>query len=184
CRRSSLYAWHQPYGVQACSPDRSPTFGHLRTAGSQRRSGGDGNGRRSDRCGQFRLAPQELVDGGGRCAALSDGPDNERLATTGVPGDEHPGHGCGVTLVTRDPSPFVDLDAELLDESLTRPALETECEQHQAGRDDPLGPLDRLGMAVAAHDVDQTDVADLARARRPVGEELDGGRAEHPLAAL
>src|SRR5450631_1856128 len=58
------------------------------------------------------------VHTGGSRAALGDGPHDQRLAATGISGDEDTGHRCHEGLVPLDVRALVQLNAELFDHTL------------------------------------------------------------------
>ena len=97
-----------------------------------------------------------------RCRTpLGDRPDDERLAATGVAGDEHTGHVGHVGVVAGGVGARVALDAELVEQLALR-AEEAHREQHELRRDLPLGALDLLEAALAHDDLVQPQ-------RRPPG---------------
>ena len=112
CRRSWRDAWCRAYPCKRFHRDAGHSADRPRDARAVRRASGRsvgliGRGRRDG----LPISQASTVVRGG--AALGDRPDDERLAATGVAGDEHAGHAGHVGVVAGDVAARVELDAEL-----------------------------------------------------------------------
>src|SRR5690606_17952905 len=112
-------------------------------------------------------------------AALGDRPHDERLPASGVTGHEHAGHVRLEVGVPGDVTPRVELQAELLDQTVVPVgAGEAHREGDQLGGDLALGP--RPADRAAVDELDLAQVQPLHVAVR-VALEVGGGDGVDPL---
>ena len=134
-----------------------------------------------DRARQRARAGEPRVDAGGGGTALGDGPDDERLPTTGVAGDEDARDRAHEVLVAPDVAALVELDAELLDDARALRAEEAHREEDELGGDLALGAGLGAQPAVDELDLGETQGRDVAVV---VADELGRAHGVDPLAAL
>src|SRR5690606_20619462 len=138
--------------------------------------------RRVDRPWQSgRLAGEVCVHPVGSRPPLCDGPDDERLPTAGVPGDEDARHSRHVGVVATDVAALVQLDTELLDDAVSLRADEAHRKKDELRRQLTLGPLDGHERTVL-----EPDLADLESPHVAVLVAEDRGGADRiqPIASL
>src|SRR5690606_6477573 len=124
---------------------------------------------------------QPRVDARGGGPSLGDRPHDERLATTGVTGDEHPLDAAHVIQVAPDVPALVELDAQLLDQALALRSREAHRQQHELRGDDLLAAGDLLEATVDQLDLHESQAADVTLV---VPDELLRRDRVDPLAAL